>query len=51
MVAISMPLRNAIWEPKLREWVMPMTRRSRAVMARIASALSSGLASLTKIIS
>ena len=51
MLAISMPLRKADCEPKLRECEMPMTRRSRALMPRMTSSLSSGLLSLTKMIS
>ena len=36
-MAISIPLRNADWEPKFREWLMPMTRRSLREMARMTS--------------
>ena len=50
-MAISMPLRNADCEPKFREWQMPITRRSLREMARITSSVSSGLQSLTKMIS
>ncbi len=50
-MAISMPLRKADCEPKLRECVMPSTRRSRSLISRITSSLSSGLQSLTKMIS
>ena len=46
-----MPLRNAAWEPKFRECVMPTTRGLCAMMARITSSESSGLPSLTKMIS
>ena len=50
-MAISIPLRNADCEPKFREWLMPITRRSFREMARITSSVSSGLQSLTKMIS
>ena len=46
-----MPLRNADCEPKFREWVMPSTRRSFREIARMTSSVSSGLQSLTKMIS
>ena len=49
--ASSMPLRKAACEPKLRECVMPSTRGFAALSARIASSESSGLPSLTKMIS
>ena len=50
-MAISIPLRKAACEPKLREWEMPNTRRSLREMERITSSVSSGLQSLTKMIS
>ena len=46
-----MPLRNAACVPKLLEWLIPMTRRSFPEMERIISSESSGLQSLTKMIS
>ena len=50
-VAISMPLRKAACDPKLRECEMPTTRWSSRLIPWITASLSSGLQSLTKMIS
>ncbi len=50
-VATCMPLVKAAWEPKFREWVMTTRDGSAAAMAARISSASSGLASLTKMIS
>jgi len=51
LLAISMPLRKAACEPKLREWQIPTTCRSLALISRMTSSLLSGLLSFTKMIS